>query len=182
MRQRKREENKEEKIEYMDQDDQEKLIASFRKENEKQNQQIESIFHLLAGLLAVLSIFAAFVVHRREPSSPLSLIILRSTHAALSCLVHYKAVTIIQVPDVNDLSWSIYRPYGFSIVAAAFALYVTRANAARAPENGSIYLHRGLVIANTLILAGAFLLRRERQISEKSLFELQSAKYQYKSL
>ena len=186
--QRGRKREDEEQVELLDQEDQEKLVQQLQAESAKQQEQIETVFGGLCRAFAFIALLSAILVQRRasvEVSTGAALQ-LRWTHAALAALLHWNTPVLMVVRNdgvtgtgsLPQLSWKIYKPAAASVLVAAAALFLAR----RADDPDSLHFHYGLLLSNGAIAAVAAFLRRERNLSEKSLDDLRASKYRYKSL
>lgn len=171
-----------EQVELLDQDDQEKLVQKLQAESAKQQEQIETLFGGLCRVVALIALLSALLVQRRASVEVSGAVLqLRWAHAALAALLHWNTPVLMARNDGSGsipLSWRIYKPAAASVLVAAVALFLAR----RADDSDSLHLHYGLILSNGAIAATAAYLRRERNLSEKSVDDLRASKYRYKSL
>jgi hypothetical protein len=155
----------------LDEDDQEQLLQSLEQEVAKQARQFQKLFALVGGFAFLVSLFYPFLC-ATECSS--KWIIICWTHAVYSATMH--GIVILISRDLRQQSRQAI--YCLSILIIIPIILWILGKFADDIE----HFHLGLMIGNIVTFVGWLLLRWDARSSGKALDDLNSAKYEHKSL
>ena len=163
----------EEKTEPLDEDDQEEVVASLKREGMQQIETTNRIF-TFACILSISITFAAVFNH--EGSAMRQWI-----HAAYSSVVHWLArlhgTTIPNQEFPSMLSRNSVALLIFLVTSPLLLIIAVSLN-----EADDATLHWSLALANLFVMMCSILLRNESINTLKSLEILEGSKYSYKSI
>ena len=163
--------NEEEKAEFLDQDDQDKLVEKMAQEVAHQTQQFQKMFRMVAGFAVVVSLFYPWLCQDEcaRPNSQYWLVCW--THALYSALNHALVIVLVAKKEkvMPFLAAGTLVPL---VVVWIFGFF----------SEDIEHFHIGLVIGNVVTLLGSFLLRWDAQSTRNALVELDASKYRHKAL
>jgi hypothetical protein len=173
------------KVEFLDEDDQERVVKDLQEENDKQQEQMQRVFGVLCAAVAIISMLTTLLVHRRDTTATAATTMaaatgrqLRWIHATLATWLDLQSPSVCGSASAGALFWKVTAPAAASFLVAGGALYYAR----KVGSEESIWLHYGLLANNAMVLVMAFALRWDREATNKALQNLKKAKYNYKSL
>lgn len=163
--------DKNEEPEFLDEQEQEKMIQTYREEAEEQQKLIEGVFSRVCEGAMALSV----ILGLSRPDW------ICWMHVALACGLHWSAKRAVTTRDATT-------KLPFLVVLMVLGLVLTQylleksGPAAEVHHYETINPHVGLAVSNLLTMGAASYLQSDEQDTKKALNELESVKYRYKSL
>jgi hypothetical protein len=155
----------------LDEDDQEQLLQSLEQEVAKQTRQFQKLFALVGGFALLVSLFYPFLC-ATECSSQW---IICWTHAVYSATMHGMVILISR--DLRQQARQALIYCLAILIIIPIILWILGKFA-----DDIEHFHLGLMIGNIVTFVGWLLLRWDARSSGKALDDLNSAKYEHKSL
>jgi hypothetical protein len=194
---------------FLDESEQDQLVAELRAESAKQQAWIES------GLIAVCRIVALMTVgwgilleltqsHNAPSSRPTNVHLspLDWIHIGISCILYWHTPCWIGgICDSGDekqssrsidyasaeagfrqqcMVWTVI--YGLSVFIAAVGLLQARRQDHDMDTRSKVLLHYGLLIGNMVVMGLAYLVRHEERRTETLLNDVAASRYRFKTL
>ena len=177
---RRRPEEESKEYEFLDEDDQTKLIDELQAQSQKQQSEIQFMFLILCVAASVASFFVTAWVDRRDHHDTSWTLspprVLRWIHAVMAIGMFYVSFRVLTA--VSKLSMTTYAPVFLYVLLTAFALFGARTFY----KDETVFLHQGLALANILVFGGALFLRWDEHSMKQSFKELKESQYRFKSL
>jgi hypothetical protein len=160
--------NKEDEVEFLDQDDQDELVDSLAQEITHQTQQFQNMFRVIAGCAVVVSLLYPLLCQDECSSQWL----VCWTHAVYSALNHVVVVIVLVTEKKNIMPFLAAGTLVVPLVVWMLGFF----------SKDIDHFHMGLIIGNVVTLFGSFLLRWDAQSTQNALQELDASKYRHKAL
>jgi hypothetical protein len=194
---------------FLDESEQDQLVAELRAESAKQQAWIESGLIAVCRIVALITVGWGILLHLTQshnvPSSPLTadhLSPLAWIHIGLSCILHWytpcwiggisggEKLFSISTRSINSSVGAGFRQqcmlwtaiYGLSLFIAAVGLLHARRGHHDMDTSSIVLLHYGLLIGNMVVMGLAYLVRHEERRTDKLLNDVAASRYRFKTL